>query len=104
MNYYMIQKTVKDFGPIAMKFIAANKDTIIKILPYGACAGLRGYGAYKSNEQKEKDRLYQKHIEKADAIISDLEKKAEKVDKLETINEVLVDALVKYKHTEFAEA
>ena len=48
--------------------------------------------------------MYQKHIEKADAIISDLEKKAEKVDKLETINEVLVDALVKYKHTEFAEA
>ena len=33
MNYYMIQKTVKDFGPIAMKFIAANKDTIIKISP-----------------------------------------------------------------------
>ena len=55
MNYYMIQKTVKDFGPIAMKFIAANKDTIIKILPYGACAGLLGYGAYKSNEQKEKE-------------------------------------------------
>ena len=103
MNYYMIQKTVKDLGPTAMKFIAANKDTIIKILPYGACAGLLGYGAYKSNEQKEKDRLYQKHIEKADAIISDLEKKAEKVDKLEIINEVLVDTLAKYKRSELAE-
>ena len=97
MNHCVIRKTVKDFGPVAMKFITSNKDTIIKILPYGACAGLIGYGAYKSNEHKEKDRLYQKHVQKTDAIIQDLEKKANKVDRLEIINEALTDALVKFK-------
>ena len=56
-----------------------------------------GYGAYKSNEQKEKDRLYQKQIQKSDAMIKDLEKKAERVDRLESLNEVLVDTITQYK-------
>lgn len=97
MDYYMIQKSLKNFGPVATKFLTANKDLILKILPYGACAGMLGYGAYKSNEQKEKDRLYQKQIQKSDAMIKDLEKKAERVDRLESLNEVLVDTITQYK-------
>ncbi len=104
MNTTMIVNSAKNIGPVVGKFICANKCKILTVLPYGGLAGLLGYEVYRSEKQKEKDNLYQKHIQKTDAVIKDLEKKASKVDHLEDVNEMLMDTVIELRKNDFVEA
>ena len=104
MNSYMIQKAIKSIGPDAMKFLVQNKEKIIKILPHAVCGAIIVQDIYKSGQQKEKDKLYQKHIQKTDAMIKDLEKKAGKVDYLEDVNKMLTDTVIELRKSNLVEA
>ncbi len=104
MNTAIIVNSAKNIGPVVGKFICANKGKILTVLPYGGLACLLGYEIYRSEKQKEKDNLYQKHIQKTDAIIKDLEKKASKVDYLEYVNEMLLDTVIEHRKNNFMEA
>ena len=54
-----------------------------------------GYNVKSENEHEKRDELVKNQLKKDQAIIKDLSSKAEKVDKLEKCNELLMDALTK---------
>ena len=54
-----------------------------------------GHNVKSENEHEKRDELVKNQLKKDQAIIKDLSSKAEKVDRLEKCNELLMDALTK---------
>ena len=81
----------------AAKGIAKNKHAIIE----GGLGGLLAYvgidSFVKEKKHKEKDRLYQKEIQKQNAEIAVLKDAVDETEELKKVNAVLVDVIEELK-------
>lgn len=95
INYSQIVKAAKPVIKQAGRFIKANPHYLIEgLLGSGLLVSI-GYNVKSENEHEKRDELVKNQLKKDQAIIKDLSSKAEKVDKLEKCNELLMDALTK---------
>lgn len=95
INYSQIVKAAKLVIKLAGRFIKANPHCLIEGLLGGGFLASIGYNVKSENEHEKRDELVKNQLKKDQAIIKDLSSKAEKVDKLEKCNELLMDALTK---------
>lgn len=95
INYSQIVKAAKPVIKQAGRFIKANPHYLIEGLLGGGLLASIGYNVKSENEHEKRDELVKNQLKKDQAIIKDLSSKAEKVDKLEKCNELLMDALTK---------
>lgn len=95
INYSQIVKAAKPVIKQAGRFIKANPHYLIEGLLGGGLLASIGYNDKSENEHEKREELVKNQLKKDQAIIKDLSSKAEKVDKLEKCNELLMDALIK---------
>lgn len=95
INYSQIVKAAKPVIKQAGRFIKANPHYLIEGLLGGGLLASIGYNVKSENEHEKREELVKNQLKKDQAIIKDLSSKAEKVDKLEKCNELLMDALIK---------
>ncbi len=95
INLGQIVKTAEPFVKQAGKFIKANPHLLIEGGLAGGLLVSLGYNVQAENEHEKRDKLVENQLRKDQAIIKDLSSKAQKVDKLEKCNELLMDALSK---------
>lgn len=95
INYSQIVKAAKPVIKQAGRFIKANPHYVIEGLLGGGLLASIGYNVKSENEHEKRNELVKCQLKKNQAIIKDLSSKAEKVDKLEKCNELLIDALTK---------
>ncbi|MGO4971249.1 hypothetical protein ACTQ56_04515 [[Clostridium] aminophilum] len=95
INYSQIVKAAKPVIKQAGRFIKANPHYLIEGLLGGGLLASIGYNVKSENEHEKREELVKNQLKKDQAIIKDLSSKAEKVDKLEKCNELLMDALTK---------
>ena len=95
INYSQIVKAAKPVIKQAGRFIKANPHYLIEGLLGGGLLASIGYNVKSENEHEKRDELVKNQLKKDQVIIKDLSSKAEKVDKLEKCNELLMDALTK---------
>ena len=95
INYSQIVKAAKPVIKQAGRFIKANPHYLIEGLLGGGLLASIGYNVKSENEHEKRDELVKNQLKKDQEIIKDLSSKAEKVDKLEKCNELLMDALTK---------
>jgi len=95
INYSQIVKAAKPVIKQAGRFIKANPHYLIEGLLGGGLLASIGYNVKSENEHEKREELVKNQQKKDQAIIKDLSSKAEKVDKLEKCNELLMDALTK---------
>ena len=95
INYSQIVKAAKPVIKQAGRFIKANPHYLIEVLLGGSLLASIGYNVKSENEHEKRDELVKNQLKKYQAIIKDLSSIAEKVDKLEKCNELLMDARTK---------
>ena len=95
INLGQIVKTAEPFLKQAGKCIKANPHLLIEGGLAGGLLVSLGYNVQVENEHEKRDKLVENQLRKDQAIIKDLSSKAQKVDKLEKCNELLMDALSK---------
>ena len=95
INYGKIARAATPVLKQAGKFIKANPHYLIEgLLGSGLLASI-GYNVKSEKEHEKRDELVKNQLKRNQTIIKDLSSKAEKVDKLEKCNELLIDALTK---------
>ena len=95
INFGQIVKTSEPFLKQVRRFIKANPNLLIEGGLAGGLLISLGYNVQAENEHEKRDKLVESQLRKDQAIIKDLSSKAQKVDKLEKCNELLLDALTK---------
>lgn len=88
-------KATEPFLKQAAKCIRSNPHYLIEGLLGGGLLISLGYNAKSESEHERRDKLVENQLRKDQAIINDLSTKAQKIDKLEKCNELLMDALTK---------
>ncbi len=91
-----IVKTAEPFLKQAGKLIEARNPHLL--IEGGLVVGVLvslGYNVQVENEHEKRDKLVENQLRKDQAIIKDLSSKAQKVDKLEKCNELLMEFSVK---------
>lgn len=100
INFNSIIKNAKELANNAARFASKNKHALIE----GGLAGLLTYvgidSRLKEKKHQEKDRLYQKVIQKQDSEMEVLKDAIDEVEELKRINSVLVDAIEEIKSDE----
>lgn len=95
INIGQMIKVAEPFLKQAGKFIKANPHILIEGGLAGGLIVSLGYNVQAENKHEKRDKLVEKQLRKDQAIINDLSSKAQKVEKLEKCNELLMDALTK---------
>ncbi len=95
INYSQLVKVAKPDIKHAGRFIKSNPHYLIEGLLGGGLLVSIGHNVKSENEHEKRDELVKNQLKKDQAIIKDLSSKAEKVDRLEKCNELLMDALTK---------
>lgn len=95
INYGQLAKVAKPALKQVGKFIKANPHYLFEGLLGGGLLVSLGYNAKSENEHEKRDKMVEEQLRRDQAIIKDLGAKAQKVDKLEKCNELLMDALTK---------
>ena len=99
INFDQIVKTAEPLLKQAGRFIKANPHLLIEGGLAGGLLISLGYNVQAEKEHEKRDKLVESQLRKDQAIIKDLSSKAQKVDKLEKCNELLMDALTKQSPT-----
>ena len=90
-------KSTKGLAKNAAVFVSKNKHAFIE----GGLAGVLGAvgidSFMKEKKHKEKDRLYQKEIQKQNAEIAVLKDAVDEAEELKKVNAVLVDVIEELK-------
>lgn len=95
INFGQMVKAAEPILKQAGKCIKSNPHFLIEGLLGGGLLISLGYNFKSENEHEKRDKLVENQLRKDQAIINDLSLKAQKVDKLEKCNELLMDALTK---------
>lgn len=95
IDFGQIVKTAEPFLKQTGKFIKSNGHYFVEGGLAGSLIYSIGHNIMAENEHEEREKLVENQLRKDQAIIKDLSSKAQKVDKLEKCNELLMDALTK---------
>ena len=97
VDFNGIVKSTKGLAKNAAVFVSKNKHAFIE----GGLAGVLGAvgidSFMKEKKYKEKDRLYQKKIQKQNAEIAVLKDAVDEAEELKKVNAVLVDVIEELK-------
>ena len=92
-----IVKSAKGLAKNATGFVSKNKHALIEGGLAGALGAVGIDSLVKEKKHKEKDRLYQKEIQKQNAEIAVLKDAVDEAEELKKVNVVLVDVIEELK-------